>query len=101
MFKTSVVIKEPKIEAFVEPSELDLESLLRAFLDAGRLKRARSIKDNELRIEKETDKLVVATVRDYHIVIDFEARTILIICRPEHMLNLAKALREICESRSF
>jgi uncharacterized protein YecE (DUF72 family) len=75
-FKTLAVIKEPKIEAFVEPSELDLESLLRAFLDAGRLKRAKDIKDDELRIEKETDERVEATVREYHIVIDFEARTI-------------------------
>jgi len=79
-FKTSVSFKEPRIEAFVEPSKLDLESLLRAFLDAGRLKRARGIKDNELKIEKETDKLVVATVREYHIVIDYEARTILHDC---------------------
>jgi hypothetical protein len=79
-FKTSTTFKESKIEAFVKPSELDLESLLHAFLDAGRLKRAKSIKDNEVKIEKETDKLVVATVREYHIVIDFEARTILHDC---------------------
>jgi uncharacterized protein YecE (DUF72 family) len=79
-FKTSAIIKVPKIKAFVEPSQLDLESLLYTFLDAGRLKRARGIKDNELRIEKETDNRVEATVREYHIVIDFEARTILHDC---------------------
>jgi uncharacterized protein YecE (DUF72 family) len=79
-FKTSAAFKEPRIEAFVEPSELDFESLLRAFLDAGRLKRAKDIKDDELRIEKETDTQLRASIREYHIVIDFEARTILHDC---------------------
>jgi len=79
-FKTSAAFKEPKIEAFVEPSELDLESLLRAFLDAGRLKRAKGINDDELKIEKESDERLEATIREYHIVIDFEARTILHDC---------------------
>jgi uncharacterized protein YecE (DUF72 family) len=78
--KTSVAFKEPKIEAFVEPSELDFESLLRAFLDADRVKRAKGIKDDELRIEKETDERVEAAIREYRIVIDFEARMILHDC---------------------
>jgi uncharacterized protein YecE (DUF72 family) len=89
-FKTSAMIKEPKIEAFAEPSAHDLESLLHAFLDAGRLKRARGIKDDELRIEKETDKRVEATVREYHIVVDFEARTILHDCADWSKMLLAK-----------
>jgi hypothetical protein len=79
-FKTSPAFKEPKIEAFVEPSEFDFESLLHAFLDVGRLKRAKGIKDDELRIEKETDERVEAAIREYHIVIDFEAKTILHDC---------------------
>jgi uncharacterized protein YecE (DUF72 family) len=78
--KTSTAFKEHKIEAFVEPSELDFESLLRAFLDADRLKRAKGIKDDELKIEKETDERVEAAIREYHIVIDFETRTILHDC---------------------
>ena len=79
-FKVSMALKGPKLEAFVEPSELDFESLLRAFLDADRLKRAKGIKDNELKIEKETDERVEAAIREYHIVIDFETRTILHDC---------------------
>jgi hypothetical protein len=79
-FKTSAVLKESKIEAFVKPSEDDLESLLRAFLDSVRLKRAEEIKDSELRIEEETDERVEATVREYHIVVDFEAKAILHDC---------------------
>jgi hypothetical protein len=49
-------------------------------LDAGRLKRAREIKDDELTIMKETEHWIEATVRDYHVIIDFEARTILHDC---------------------
>jgi len=79
-FKTLVAFKEPRIETFVEPSELDFESLLRAFLDTGRLKRAKDIKDDELKIEKETDERVEAAIREYHIVIDLKTKTILHDC---------------------
>jgi len=79
-FKSSAAFKETRIEAFVEPSELDFESLLRAFLDAGRLKRAKDIKDDELKIEKETDERVEAAIREYHIVIDLKTKTILHDC---------------------
>ena len=72
--------KESRLEAFVAPSKLDFDGLLHAFLDAGRLKRAREIKDDELIITKMTDQRVEASVRDYHIVIDFEAKTILHDC---------------------
>jgi uncharacterized protein YecE (DUF72 family) len=78
--KTSVAFKQPKIEAFVKPFELDFEGLLRAFLDADRVKRAEGIKDDELRIEKETDERVEAAIRGYRIVIDFEARMIFHDC---------------------
>jgi uncharacterized protein YecE (DUF72 family) len=76
----TTMLKESRLEAFVEPSQLDFDSLLRAFLDTGRLKRAKEIKDSELRIEKETDQLIQATIREYHIVINFEARMILHDC---------------------
>lgn len=79
-FKVSMAFRESKLEAFVEPSELDFDGLLRAFLDADRLKRAKGIKDSELRIEKETDEHVEAAIREYHIVIDSKARTILHDC---------------------
>jgi uncharacterized protein YecE (DUF72 family) len=78
--KTSVAFADSKIETFVEPSELDFENLLGAFLDAGRLERAKAIKNDELRIEKETDERVEATVRDYHIVIDLDVKTVLHDC---------------------
>ena len=79
-FKTSKVFKESKLEAFIEPVKLDFDSLLHTFLDIGRLKRAKEIKDSELTIEKETDQRIEAAIREYHIVIDSEARTILHEC---------------------
>ena len=79
-FKTAEVFKESRLEAFIEPAKLDFDSLLHAFLDIGRLKRAKEIKDSELTIEKETDQRIEAAIREYHIVIDAEARTILHDC---------------------
>jgi hypothetical protein len=76
----TTMLKDSRLEAFVKPSQLDFDSLLRAFLDTGRLKRAKEIKDNELTIQKETDSRVEAAIREYHIIIDSEARTILHDC---------------------
>jgi uncharacterized protein YecE (DUF72 family) len=79
-FKASKVFKESKLESFIEPAKHDFDSLLRAFLDMGRLKRAKEIKDSELTIKKETDQRIEATIREYHIIIDSEAKTILHDC---------------------
>jgi uncharacterized protein YecE (DUF72 family) len=78
--KTSVASRESKLETFAEPSQLDFESLLSAFLDAGRLKRANEIRDDELEIQKETDERVEARIREYHIVIDFDAKAVMHDC---------------------
>lgn len=78
--KISTTLKESKLEAFVEPTELDFESLLHIFIDTDRLKRAERIKDNELKIEKETIDRIEAIIRDYHILIDLETKTILHDC---------------------
>jgi len=79
-FKTTEPLKESRMEAFLEPSELNFDSLMSMFLDADRLKRAKGIKDDELKIEKETNERVEAMIREYHIVIDSEARMILHDC---------------------
>jgi hypothetical protein len=79
-FETSKVFKESRLEAFIEPAKLDFDSLLHAFLDMGRLKRAKEMKDSELTIVKETDQRIEAEMREYHIVINAEARTILHDC---------------------
>ena len=79
-FKTTEPLKESRMEAFLEPSELNFDSLMSIFLDADRLKRAKGIKDDELKIEKETNERVEAMIREYHIVIDSQARMILHDC---------------------
>jgi uncharacterized protein YecE (DUF72 family) len=79
-FKTTARTKEVKLEAFVQPTELKLETLLGYFVDAERLKRAQRIKDSELTIQQETDDQIKAMVREYHIVIDLQNCTILHDC---------------------
>jgi len=79
-FKGSAKMKESTLEAFVEPKEMSFESLLHSFMDVNRLKRAERIKDNELRIVKETENRIEAVIRDYHIVIDLGTSTILHDC---------------------
>ena len=71
---------KPTLEAFVEPKEISFENLLNAFLDKARLKRAQRIKDKELTIKEETDNLIKALIRDYHIVIDLANRVVLHDC---------------------
>ena len=78
-FKVSKT-EETTLEAFVEPKEISLENLLRAFPDPARLKRAQRIKNNELTIQEQTEEHVRAKIRDYHIIIDLKNKTILHDC---------------------
>jgi uncharacterized protein YecE (DUF72 family) len=79
-FRRSAKLKESTLEAFVEPKEMNFESLLRSFIDDKRLKRAQRIKDNELKMVGITEERIEALIRDYHIVIDLETNTILHDC---------------------
>jgi len=88
--KVSPVMKKPSIEAFIEPTEITLEKLLKAFMDKPRLKRAQGIKGRELIIQEETDNLVKALVRDYHIVIDLENHVILHDCADWNRVSPSK-----------
>jgi len=67
---------EFKLEAFAEPKKMSFEELLRYFVAAGRLERARSIEDSELDITRQTDDRIEATLREYHIIIDVEGKKI-------------------------
>lgn len=71
---------EVSLEAFAEPKSTSFEELLRFFVAAGRLERAQSIKDRELKITQQTDERVEAEIREYHITIDAGNRTILHDC---------------------
>ncbi|MBS7653963.1 DUF72 domain-containing protein [Candidatus Bathyarchaeota archaeon] len=79
-FKTTTKTKEAKLEAFVEPSELNFETLIRYFMDEARIKRAQQIKDNEVTIQQETPNEIRATVKEYHIVIDHKNRIVMHDC---------------------
>lgn len=73
-------VKKPTIEAFVEVKELKLESLLSAFLDKARFKRAQRIKDKELQIQEVSNGRVKALIRDYHVIVDVGNKVILHDC---------------------
>ncbi len=82
-FKTVKVptkIEKPSLEMFVQPSDLNFESLLKRFIDEERLKRATRIKDDEITIQNMSESRIEAIIRDYHIVIDLENRLILHDC---------------------
>ena len=74
--KTASTLADTSLEAFVMPPTTDFEKLMSSFMDIGRLIRAREIKNDELKIKKETPERLEATVRDYHIIIDSESKTI-------------------------
>ena len=60
--------------------KLGFEGLIGFFMDDSRLKRARAISDDEISVEEISDKRIVAKVRDYHVLIDFENRLVLHDC---------------------
>jgi len=78
--KTPTKVRKPTLEAFVEPKQMTVETLLNSFIDKPRLKRAQRIKDEELTIQEITDNQIRALIRDYHIVIDFGNRIVLHDC---------------------
>jgi hypothetical protein len=78
-FKRSLA-SESTLESFVAPKKTDFESLMRYFVPAERLKRAEQIKDDELTVTKQTDRDVEATIRDYHIILNTDDKTIWYDC---------------------
>ncbi len=72
--------RESKLDTFIEPRRTDFEQLLSYFAASGRLERAREISDDELAIKDQTDTKIQAEIRQYHIIIDKDERTILHDC---------------------
>jgi hypothetical protein len=79
-FKTTAKKAETKLETFVEPPELKFEALLKHFMDAERIKRAKRIKDDEVAVQQETVNEIRAMVKEYHVVIDLQNRVIMHDC---------------------
>jgi len=61
-------------------AHMKLDDLLHVFMDDNRIKRAKSIKDNEVTIEQASEENVKAKVREYHVSIDASNRLILHDC---------------------
>lgn len=68
------------LEGFAAPKNTSFESLINYFTASERLKRAEQIQDSELTIVKQTGELVQATVREYHIDVDLQNRSVLHDC---------------------
>ncbi len=77
---------------FIEPKEKSFSNLLRFFVSAERLKRAENIKDHEVRITNETDSHVEAKIRNYHITIDLNTKTIFHDCADWQKILTTKKL---------
>ena len=75
-FKMASTLRATSLETFVKPLETAFEKLISLFMDTGRLIRAGEIRKDELKIEEETPKRIVAKIRDYHIIVDSESNTI-------------------------
>ena len=90
--QTSSKLETSTLESFVAPKTIDFEDLMHYFVPAERLKRAEQIKDDELSIVKETDGNVEAVIRDYHIIINTDAKTILHDCADWTKISLTKKL---------
>jgi uncharacterized protein YecE (DUF72 family) len=86
-----------KLTAFVpkaEAAEMGLSDLLNAFIDRPRLERARAIGDDELKIEEFSDRRLIASIREYHVVIDFRERIIRHDCAD---WSRTLSLRQFCK----
>jgi uncharacterized protein YecE (DUF72 family) len=73
-------LEKPKLKALAPLKDMTLESILAEFMDKGRLKRAKQIKDDELVVQEISDYRLKAMVREYHIVIDVSNHEVLHDC---------------------
>ncbi|MCW4001664.1 MAG: DUF72 domain-containing protein [Candidatus Bathyarchaeota archaeon] len=89
-FKKKTTVKKPTLEAFMEHKEMTFEDLINDFIDKPRLKRAQSIKDEEVIIQEVSDDQVKALIRGYHIVIDLANHVILHDCADWSRVLLSK-----------
>ena len=91
-FQTLAKAESPSLVSFIEPKGTDFENLLRYFVPAERLRRAEEIKETELMVERETDQRIEAKVKDYHVVIDLETKTIIHDCADWPKISATKKL---------
>jgi hypothetical protein len=80
------------LESFAPPKDMGFRSLLDYFVPTERLKRAEQIHDDELQVIEDKDEQVEAMVREYHITIDVEAKTITHDCADWARVSSTKKL---------
>ena len=82
LFETSKTIPIQNLTSFIKPEaeKMGFEQLLNEFIDKVRLKRAKGIKDDEVKILEANQNKVEANLKDYKILIDLEKRIILHNC---------------------
>ena len=80
------------LETFAAPKDLSFGSLINYFVPPERLKRAEQIQDSELEVTKHTNAQVEAAIREYHIAIDAQTRTILHDCADWERVSSTKKL---------
>lgn len=90
--KNSVQQTFSTLESFGPPKDMSFRSLIEYFVPAERLKRAEQIQNDELQVVKETDEQVEATVREYHITINTEDKTITHDCADWARVSSTKKL---------
>ena len=73
-------LKPTTLGDFAEAKESDFLQLLTSFIDENRLKRAKKMKDDELKIHETSKHQIKALIRDYTILVDLERRVILHDC---------------------
>ncbi len=79
---TPLPSKRKTLTAFIpeQIEKMNFNDLLRFFMDEGRIRRAKGIKNEEVSIQEFSDKKLAASIRGYHIVIDFDKKVILHDC---------------------
>lgn len=68
------------LETFAAPKNMSFDSLINYFVPLERLKRAEQIPNSDLTITKQTNEILGARLREYHIVIDIKEKIILHDC---------------------
>jgi uncharacterized protein YecE (DUF72 family) len=70
------------LAAFIpeEIEKMKFQQLLSIFMDEGRMKRARGISDEEVKMQEISDNRISALVREYHAVFDLQKKAILHDC---------------------
>ena len=77
-----VPAKRKTLTAFMpaQVEKMGFKDLLRFFMDEGRIRRAKGIKDDEVLIREVSENRITAMIREYHVIVDLKKKIILHDC---------------------